>query len=130
MSGSKLRNLGRAVLMGTAVGLSAGACTLPAGSERPPTLQTSRLEQDYAEALATRSPALVTRFIRTYSSSSRSATLLNQMPASVLAQIPRSAVANLDDRVKRRLSARVRGQFGITLTGSPGGSGSGGGFGY
>jgi hypothetical protein len=124
---SNLRNLGRAVLMGTAVGLSAGGCTIPFSGIKPLALQTSQIDEDYSEALAARSPSLVTTFIRNYRSSPRSATLLNQMPSSVLAGIPRSAVMSLDNDVKQRLSARVRAHFRVAAARRDLG---GGGFGY
>lgn len=116
MSGkSNIRNLGRAILVGSVAGLSLGSCQVPAGSMRPPVFQSTQRTQAYNEALTTRSPRLVTDFVRTYRGSADSATLLNQMPNNVLAQIPRSAVAGLDGSVKQRLTPRVRGQFGISL---------------
>src|SRR5262245_28730290 len=100
---SNIRNLGRAILVGSVAGLTLEACQIPAGGYQPVFVQSAQQKQEYNEALTTRSPRLVTNYIRNYPTSSDSATLLNQMPSSVLAQIPRSAVTNLSDGVKRRL---------------------------
>jgi hypothetical protein len=130
MSGrSNIRNLSRAILVGSIAGLGLGACQATGGHGLALTTQSIQRDQAYNEALATRSAPLVTKFIRSHGSSADSATLLNQMPSNVLSQIPRSAVANLDDGVKRRLSARVRGQFGISLAASQAKFERGGGYG-
>lgn len=130
MSGTtNIRNLSRAILVGSIAGLSLGACQATGGQQLAFTTQSTQRDQSYNEVLATRSAPLVTKFIRNHGSSGDSATLLNQMPSNVLSQIPRSAVANLDDSVKRRLSARVRGQFGISLSASHAKFERGGGYG-
>src|SRR5262245_61889579 len=126
---SNIRNLGRAILVGSIAGLSLGACQSTGGHALAFTTQSTPRDQAYNEALATRSPPLVTKFIRNHPSSVDSATLLNQMPSNVLSQIPRSAVASLDDGVKQRLSGRVRGQFGISLAASQARFARGGGYG-
>ena len=130
MSGrSNIRNLGRAILVGSIASLSLGACQATGSHGLAFTTQSTQRDQAYNEALTTRSVPLVTKFIRNHASSVDSASLLNQMPSNVLSQIPRSAVANLDDSVKRRLSARVRGQFGISLAASQAKFERGGGYG-
>jgi hypothetical protein len=116
MEKTKLRNIGRAMLMASVIGLSAGACTTQVGGDRQSARsarQDPQQQQDYEKALAARSAAAATRYIRKYPSSSTSATLLNQLPAGVLSGISRAAVNGLSADVKQRLSGRVKGRFGL-----------------
>jgi hypothetical protein len=112
-SGSNIRILGRAILMGYVVGLGLSGCVVPMAGEKLTAEQVTAQQRAYNQALATRSSKHVTQFVKTYRTSPMSASLLNQMPASVLSGVPQSAVINLSDNAKRQLSPRVRGQFGI-----------------
>ncbi|MFO1106718.1 MAG: hypothetical protein U1E34_11500 [Amaricoccus sp.] len=125
---SKFRSFGRAVLMGSAIGVGIAGCTMPEGGSPATTQPSGQRELDYGQAVASHDPAQVTRFLETYPTSGQAASLLNQMPAEVLAQVPRSAVLGLNEGVKRQLTPRVRGQFSIPVdTGGSGGGGVGGG---
>lgn len=126
-----LRNVGRAILMGSAIGVGVAGCTLPQVGTAPTEQQSTQRDLDYNQALTTRDPARVTKFVETYGSSSQAARLLNQMPAEVLANVPRTAVLGLSEGTKRQLTPRVRGQFNIPMdTGGSSNSGtSSGGYG-
>ena len=118
-SASNLRSAGRSILLGSLISLSVAACTTTVGGDRQTAQEASQQKQDFNEALSSRSPTLVTQFIRTHKTSTDSAKLLNQMPAPVLAQVPRSAVLGLSDNVKLQLTKRVRGQFAISAAKEP-----------
>ncbi|MCC2690163.1 MAG: hypothetical protein K0S21_2966 [Rhizobiaceae bacterium] len=113
-SASTLRRVGRSILMGSLIGLGMAGCTTPEAGTRLSGQQMSEMDQEFNRALLSRDPTLVTAFIRTYRDRSQSARLLNQMPSQVLANVPRRAVAGLSENVQRQLTARVRGQFGIS----------------
>ena len=113
MEKAKLRNIGRAMLMASVIGLSTGACTTQVGGDRQGARQDTQ-QQDYNNAVAARSASAATRYLRKYPTSSTSATLLNQLPAGVLSGVSRSAVNGLSADVKRRLSGRVKSQFGLS----------------
>ena len=103
------------MLMASVIGLSTGACTTQVGGDRQGAgARQDTQQQDYNNAVAARSAGAATRYLRKYPTSSTSATLLNQLPAGVLSGVSRSAVNGLSADVKRRLSGRVKSQFGLS----------------
>lgn len=124
-SSSRFRSFGRAVLMGSAIGVGVAGCTMPEFGTQMTAQQSAQRDLDYNQALASHNAGQVTKFLETYPTSGQAASLLNQMPAEVLAQVPNSAVMGLNEGVKRQLTPRVRGQFSIPV--DTGGNGGGGG---
>ena len=112
-SRTRLRSFGRAILMGSAIGVGVVGCTLPEAGAPQTEQQNSQLNLEYNHALTSRDAGQVTKFVQTYPNSSDAARLLNQMPPEVLANVPRYAVVGMSESVKRQLAPRVRGQFGV-----------------
>jgi hypothetical protein len=119
---SKLRIVGRAILLGSLIGVGTVGCTVPEGGQALTEQQRSQRDIAYNQALMSRDPAQVTQFLQAYGGSSQAARLLNQMPPEVLDGVPRTAVVGLPNSVKQQLTPRVRGQFGIALASDDGGS--------
>lgn len=126
---SNLGRFGRAVLVGSAIGVGVAGCAPQAVGTRADLQQTSRAQLDYDAALASRDAVSVRQFLETYRTNRLAAALLNQMPADVLAVLPPRAVTGLSADVQRQLTRRVRGQFGLSASQTSQGDASSTGYG-